>query len=153
MEIVDLTPRAIIILNSRRESEKKADTIRKALTETGITLEQLRELVKEHGLYKEYGANINSMLQKERHPGKKQIYKYNQSGAADEVLERKHAAKMEKKRREHDAATTWMEHITPLHQQKQALERRIAERQAELDKAREEYRNFLATLEQLTKEA
>lgn len=53
----------------------------------------------------------------------------------------------------HGTEAPWMAHITPLHQQKQALERRIAEKQAELDKAREEYRNFLATLEQLTKEA
>ena len=52
----------------------------------------------------------------------------------------------------HGTEAPWMAHITPLHEQKQVLERRIAERQAELDKAREEYRNFLATLEQLTKE-
>lgn len=56
-------------------------------------------------------------------------------------------------REKHGTEAPWMSHITPLHEQKQALERRIAERQAELDKAREEYRNFLATLEQLTKEA
>ena len=53
----------------------------------------------------------------------------------------------------HGTEAPWLSHITPLHQHKQALERRIAEKQAELDKAREEYRNFLATLEQLTKEA
>lgn len=53
----------------------------------------------------------------------------------------------------HATEAPWLAHITPLHQHKQALENRIAERQAELDKAREEYRNFLATLEQLTKEA
>lgn len=65
---------------------------------------------------------------------------------------RKHAEAMQQKREEHAAATTWMEHVEPLHKHKQRLEAEIAEKQAELDKARQEYRNFLATLEQLMKQ-
>ena len=65
---------------------------------------------------------------------------------------RKHAESMQQKREEHAAMTTWMEHVEPLHKHKQRLEAEIAEKQAELDKARQEYQNFLATLEQLTKQ-
>ena len=63
-----------------------------------------------------------------------------------------HEAVMQKKRQEHEEMTTWMEHVTPLHQHKQRLEAEITAKQAELDKAKQEYRNFLATLEQLTED-
>jgi prefoldin subunit 5 len=45
-----------------------------------------------------------------------------------------------------------MDHITPLHQRKQELENAIEHKQVELDKARQEYRDFLATLRQLMEE-
>ena len=61
-----------------------------------------------------------------------------------------HEAVMQKKRQEHEEMTTWMEHVTPLHQHKQRLEAEITAKQAELDKAKQEYRNFIATLEKLT---
>lgn len=43
----------------------------------------------------------------------------------------------------------WMQHITPLHKQKQALELAVEHKQAELDKAKQELRDFTATLRQL----
>lgn len=43
----------------------------------------------------------------------------------------------------------WMQHITPLHKHKQALELAVEHKQAELDKARQELRDFTATLRQL----
>lgn len=46
----------------------------------------------------------------------------------------------------------WMEHITPLHRHKMELEQQIEHKQAELDQARQAYRDFLATLGQLLKE-
>ena len=55
-------------------------------------------------------------------------------------------------RRPDTLETPWMAHITPLHRHKQEMENAIAHKQAELDKARQEYRDFLATLEQLMKE-
>ena len=70
--------------------------------------------------------------------------------AADKALDRKHAEVMAKL--EHPRTSDWMQHITPLHQQKQMLEQVIEHKQAELDRARQEYRDFLATLEQLVKE-
>lgn len=55
-------------------------------------------------------------------------------------------------RRPDPPETPWMEHITPLHRHKQELENAIERKQAELDAVRQEYRDFLATLEQLMKE-
>lgn len=55
-------------------------------------------------------------------------------------------------RRPNEPENPWMQHITPLHQQKRELEQLIEHKQAELDAARQEYRDFLATLEQLMKE-
>jgi transposase-like protein len=52
-------------------------------------------------------------------------------------------------RRAKEPENPWMEHITPLHRHKQELENAIAHKQAELDAARQEYRDFLATLKQL----
>lgn len=71
------------------------------------------------------------------------------SGAPDAVIDRRHAEVMEQRRQEHADATTWMEHVTPIHRHKQRLEAEIRARQEALDKARDEYRNFLATLKQL----
>ena len=42
-----------------------------------------------------------------------------------------------------------MDHITPIHQRKMELENAIEHKQAELEKAKQEYRDFLATLRQL----
>lgn len=71
----------------------------------------------------------------------------------DEELDRQHAERMaEKAKAEHPRTSDWMQHITPLHQRKQELENAIEHRQAELDKARQEYRDFLATLRQLMEE-
>lgn len=43
----------------------------------------------------------------------------------------------------------WMQHITPLHKHKQALELAVEHKQAELDAAKQELRDFTATLRQL----
>ncbi len=52
-------------------------------------------------------------------------------------------------RRAAEPENPWMQHITPLHKHKQELEDVIEHKQAELDAARHEYRDFLATLKQL----
>ena len=72
----------------------------------------------------------------------------------DEELDRQHAERMaEKAKAEHPRTSDWMDHITPIHQRKQELEHAIEHKQAELDKARQEYRDFLATLKQLMEES
>lgn len=67
----------------------------------------------------------------------------------DAELDRQHDERMAEK---HPRSSDWMQHITPLHQRKQELENTIEHKQAELDKARQEYRDFLATLRQLMEE-
>lgn len=46
----------------------------------------------------------------------------------------------------------YMEHITPLHKHRQALEQAVEHKQAELDAAKQELRDFTATLRQLLSE-
>jgi cell division septum initiation protein DivIVA len=71
----------------------------------------------------------------------------------DEELDRQHAERMaEKAKAEHPRTSDWMDHITPLHQRKMELENAVEHKQVELDKARQEYRDFLATLRQLMEE-
>lgn len=68
----------------------------------------------------------------------------------DEELDRQHAERMaEKAKAEHPRTSDWMAHITPLHQRKMELENAVEHKQVELDKARQELRDFLATLRQL----
>ncbi len=52
----------------------------------------------------------------------------------------------------HATETSWMEHIKPLHQHKRELESRVRECEEALAKARQEYRNFCATINQLAEE-
>ena len=49
----------------------------------------------------------------------------------------------------HPRTLDWMEHVKPLHKYKQELELRVQHKQAELEKARQELRDFTATLKQL----
>lgn len=77
------------------------------------------------------------------------LKRYAENGISDKEASQKHAAIMAQKRAAHEQQTVWMTHITPLHEQKRALEAEIARRQEALDEARQEYRNFLATVRQL----
>ena len=70
-------------------------------------------------------------------------------GAPDKELDRKHAEALAAER---PRTSDWMQHITPIHQHKMELEQAIEHKQAELDKARQEYRDYLATLRQLLEE-
>lgn len=71
----------------------------------------------------------------------------------DEELDRQHAERMAAQNAErHPRTSDWMDHITPIHQRKMELENAVEHKQVELDKARQEYRDFLATLRQLMEE-
>lgn len=54
-------------------------------------------------------------------------------------------------RRAKDPENPWMQYVTPLHKHKMELEQKVEHKQAELDKAKQELRDFTATLEQLLK--
>jgi len=53
------------------------------------------------------------------------------------------------RRKEPELPSSWMQHVEPLHKHKQALELAVEHKQAELDKAKQELRDFTATLRQL----
>lgn len=72
-------------------------------------------------------------------------------GITAEEADRKHAEVMAEKH-SHPRTSDWMKHVTSLNRRKQELEAKIAQKQDELRKAQQEYRDFLATLEQLMKE-
>jgi hypothetical protein len=68
-------------------------------------------------------------------------------------MDKRHAERMAAQNAErHPRTSDWMDHIKPLHQRKMELENAIEHKQVELDKARQEYRDFLATLRQLMEE-
>lgn len=78
------------------------------------------------------------------------IYRVRKStGASEEELDDKHAERCEELRAELAAATTWMEHVKPLHEHKRRLEAEVAAKAEELRKAREELDSYLATLKEL----
>ena len=49
----------------------------------------------------------------------------------------------------HPRTSDWMKHVKPLNAHKRELELAIEHKQAELDKAKQELRDFTATLRQL----
>lgn len=74
-------------------------------------------------------------------------------GISEAEMDKRHAERMAAQNAErHPRTSDWMDHITPLHHRKQELENAIEHKQVELDKARQEYRDFLATLKQLMEE-
>lgn len=78
------------------------------------------------------------------------IYRVRKSaGASEAELDATHAQRCEELRAEHAAATTWMEHIKPLHEHKKRLEAEVAAKAEELRKSREELDSYLATLKEL----
>ena len=74
-------------------------------------------------------------------------------GITEKEMDKRHAERMEKQNAErHPRTSDWMAHITPLHQHKMELENAVEHKQVELEKAKQELRDFLATLRQLMEE-
>lgn len=74
-------------------------------------------------------------------------------GITEVEMDTKHRKRMKAQNEErHPRTTDWMDHITPIHQRKMEPENAIEHKQAELEKAKQEYRDFLATLRQLLEE-
>lgn len=64
----------------------------------------------------------------------------------DDVLDQKHREALRDK---HPRTSDWMDHVKPLNAYKRELELAIEHKQAELDAAKQELRDFTATLRQL----
>ena len=52
-------------------------------------------------------------------------------------------------RRAKEPENPWMQYVTPLHKHKMELEQKVEHKQAELEKAKQELRDFTATLRKL----
>ena len=70
-------------------------------------------------------------------------------GITEEKMDQKPAERMAE---QHPRTSDWMAHITPLHKHRQELENAVEHKQVELEKAKQELRDFLATLRQLMEE-
>lgn len=66
----------------------------------------------------------------------------------DDALDQKHEDVIAAKD-PHPRTLDWMDHVKPLHQHKQELEQRVEHKRAELEKAKQELRDFTATIKQL----
>ena len=74
-------------------------------------------------------------------------------GISEAEMDKRHAERMAAQNAErHPRTSDWMDHITPLHQRKMELENAVEHGQVELEKAKQELRDFLATLKQLMEE-
>lgn len=75
-------------------------------------------------------------------------------GITEGEMDVRHEERMKAQNEErHPRTSDWMDHITPIHQRKMELENAIEHKRAELEKAKQEYRDFLATLRQLLEES
>lgn len=115
---------------------------------TVITDEMRSEIVRLRG----EGMHLKDIAEKldiSMNAVKNALTNYRNGGISLEEATEKHKKVMHEK---HAAETSWMEHIKPLHQHKRELESRVRECEEALAKARQAYRNFCATINQLAEE-
>ena len=104
----------------------------------------VNHIIREHV---EAGKCIKPDRRRERNPD-------GSEGITEAEMDAKHEKRVKAQNEErHPRTTDWMDHITPIHQRKMELENAIEHKQAELEKAKQEYRDFLATLRQLLEES
>ena len=127
----------------RIDAETKAAMVARYLSDENV---QYMTIAKEFGVSATYVSRIiHAELQAGN--GVKPDRRAN-GELTDDELERRHDAVIAAKD-PHPRTTDWMQHVTPLHKHKMELERRVEHKQAELDKARQELRDFTATLRKL----
>ena len=129
---------------ARISAEKKAEIVRMYLENTDI---RYNDIAKHFGVSTDF---VRRTVKAEVEAGngiKPDRRKVLPSVELDEAeLDEKH---VEALKAQHPRTSDWMEHVKPLHQHKQELEQRVEHKQAELEKAKQELRDFTATLRQL----
>lgn len=127
----------------RISAEKRAAIVAAYLESDGATYEGIGE---QFGISK---CTIGKIIRAELQAGNgiKPDRRVN-GELTDDELERRHDAVIAAKD-PHPRTTDWMQHVTPLHKHKMELERRVEHKQAELDEAKQELRDFTATLRKL----
>lgn len=131
---------------ARISAEKKAEIVRMYLENTDIRYD---DIAKHFGVSTDF---VRRTVKAEVEAGNgikpdRRKRKTLPSVELDEAeLDEKH---VEALKAQHPRTSDWMEHVKPLHQHKQELEQRVEHKQAELEKARQELRDFTATLRKL----
>ncbi len=125
---------------ARISAEKRAAIVAAYLENDGATYKEICE---------QFGINhntISKIIRTELQAGNgiKPDRRVN-GELTDDELERRHEENM----KEHPRTSDWMAHVTPLHKHKMELEQRVEHKQAELEKAKQELRDFTATIRQL----
>lgn len=119
-------------MGKRIDAETRAQLVQTYLANEGMPY---KTIAKRFGISSESARRIvNEELQSGN--GIKPDRRVQSEPPTDSELDRIHEDKMDK----HPRTSDWMQHITPLHKHKQALE---------LDKAKQELRDFTATLRKL----
>lgn len=125
----------------RISAEKRAEIVAAYLKNDGATYKEIGE---------QFGVNqytISKIIKKELEAGNG-IVPDRRKGRPDEELQQMHDDVIAEKD-PHPRTLDWMDHVKPLHKHKQELEQRVEHKRAELEKARQELRDFTATLKQL----
>lgn len=131
---------------ARISAEKKAEIVRMYLENTDI---RYNDIAKHFGVSTDF---VRRTVKAEVEAGNgikpdRRKRKALPSVELDETeLDEKH---VEALKAQHPRTSDWMEHVKPLHQHKMELEQKVEHKQAELDKARQELRDFTATLRKL----
>lgn len=131
---------------ARISAEKKAEIVRLYLENTDIRYD---DIAKHFGVSTDF---VRRTVKDEVEAGNgikpdRRKRKTLPSVEMDEAeLDEKH---VEALKAQHPRTSDWMENVKPLHQHKQELEQKVEHKQAELEKARQELRDFTATLKQL----
>lgn len=127
----------------RISAEKRAAIVAAYLENDGATYKEIGE---------QFGINqntISKIIKTELQAGNGIVPDRRVNGElTDDELERRHSDVIAAKD-PHPRTSDWMEHVKPLNQQKKALQQKVEHKQAELDAAKQELRDFTATLRQL----
>lgn len=127
----------------RIDAETKAAITAAYLSSDSVTYKDIAE---------QFGINLNTVrrivtAQVQAGKGIKPDRRVN-GELSNDALDQKHGDVIAAKD-PHPRTLDWMEHIKPLHKHKMELEQTVERKRLELEKAKQELRDFTATLKQL----
>lgn len=132
---------------ARISAEKKAEIVRMYLENTDI---RYNDIAKHFGVSTDFvRRTVKAEVEAGNgiKPDRRKVLPVVELDEAE--LDEKHREAL---KAQHPRNLDWMEHVKPLHQHKQELELAVQHKQAELEAAKQELRDFTATLRQLMKE-
>lgn len=134
----------------RIDAETRAAIVQKYLADEKLSY---RDLAKQFGVHPMSVSNIINGYFKDTNgikPDRNKPKKRSFVELSEKQIDDMHLNKLrENAATYHPRTSDWMSHITPLHQHKMELEQKVEHKQAELDAAKQELRDFTATLKKL----